>query len=236
MKKHAIVLTTCLGGFSLPSSAATIWAENFEAATLGSTSGNNAALAGTVIETANTLTSEVVTAPGAFTLASGNAILLSTGDNDFSAIRPIGGGGGIALSGISAGDIWTLAFDIYIPTDLDATVGGIASFRWKDGAANNGNGPADLTGETLTAGEYHIVYTGTFPLPAQTDPGVNPDYIPTSVRPFINFDQKINGADDGTTSEFVYVDNIEFTIDSIPEPGSTFLLALGGLACFKRRR
>lgn len=101
----------------------TIWEEDFSGATVGATSGNNQTLAGTVVQTANTLSSIVVDAstdPAAaagFTSASGNFIVLSTDTNAFSAIRP--NVNPIAL-GATLPDTtpYSISFDIYIPAEV----------------------------------------------------------------------------------------------------------------------
>ncbi|MEO0795571.1 MAG: hypothetical protein AAFX93_10425 [Verrucomicrobiota bacterium] len=177
-----------------------IWQEDFEGATLGAISGNNETLVGTVIQTANTLASEVVAAPAGFTSASGNVIRLSTGANSFSALRSPSE---IDLSQyhFRDGDRYILAFDLYIPADLSSPVGAV-NFRWKNGG-NTTNGPTEVTYEQQSAGVWRIEYSGTFPV----DTG-NGDFHPTNVRPFIWFDQ-----DGSAVSDFAYLDNIAFRIE-----------------------
>ena len=173
-----------------------LWSEDFEGAAPGATSGNNQTLAGTDMQTANTLGSEVVAAPGAFTSASGNVILLSTSSNNFSAIRSAVNP--IDLSGfnINTGDEYRISFDLYIPSALATAVGDV-QFRW-----SGVNETADSSLTTLSAGVHHIEYSGIFPVGAG---------IPTNCRPFIGFDQ--NGA---VASDYVYFDNLNFRIGPTP--------------------
>lgn len=97
----------------------TIWEEDFSGATVGGTSGNNQTLAGTVVQTANTLASTVVDAstdPAAaagFTTAAGNFIVLSTGANAFSALRP--STNPISFASVPDTTAYTISYDIYIP-------------------------------------------------------------------------------------------------------------------------
>ncbi|VGO22463.1 hypothetical protein SCARR_04546 [Pontiella sulfatireligans] len=187
-----------------PLALTSLWAEDFEGAALDAASGNNQTLAGTVIQTANTLSSKVVAAPAAFSSASDHVILLSSSSNQFSAIRPAVNPIDLSAYNIRSGDKFVLSFDIYIPTELTNAVGSV-NFRWKDGS-NAVNGSTDTTYETLAAGQHHIEYMGTFPV--NTGGG---DFIPTSVRPFIWFDQ-----DGAVISDHVYFDNLDFKIGSAP--------------------
>lgn len=97
-----------------------IWQEDFSGATVGDTSGNNQTLAGTVIQTANTLSSLVVDAstdPAAaagFTTAAGNFIVLSTDTNLFSAIRP--SSNPISFTSVPDTTAYSISYDIFIPT------------------------------------------------------------------------------------------------------------------------
>ncbi|QBG46738.1 hypothetical protein EGM51_04750 [Verrucomicrobia bacterium S94] len=169
-----------------------LWEEDFDTIAVGTTSGNNQTLAGTAVQTANTLSGEVVAAPAGFSTASGNVFVISTADNAYSAIRPSANPIDLSSYNIQAGDEYTLSFDMYIPADLAAAVGDV-QFRW-----NNVNDTADTTFATLSAGVHHIEYSGIFPVSVG---------IPTSCRPFIGFDQ--NGT---AVSEYVYFDNLKFEI------------------------
>lgn len=196
-------LSLILGGLTALSSAEVIWEENFDAVDPAVFLNTNTTIGN--IQVSNQLLGEVTsTIPAGFTSASGNVILLSTGvANKYAAIRP--SSNPIVLPAIANGGTWTLSFDIFIPADLVDPVGGMANFRWKDGGANNVNGPSVLDFETMAAGEHNITYTGTFPI----DNGNGP-FLPLNVRPFINFDQFDAGA---AVANFAYVDNINFEVD-----------------------
>ncbi|MDZ8117706.1 PKD domain-containing protein [Pontiella agarivorans] len=172
-----------------------LWEEDFDTIAAGTTSGNNQTLAGTAVQTANTLSGEVVAAPAGFSTASGNVFVISTADNAYSAIRPSANPVDLSSYNIQAGDEYTLSFDIYIPADLAKAVGDV-QFRW-----NNINDTADAAFAVLSAGVHHIEYSGTFPVSVG---------IPTSCRPFIGFDQ--NGT---AVSEYVYFDNLKFEIGPV---------------------
>lgn len=163
-----------------------LWTENFEGESL-------------TIEAANTLSVEVVDAPAAFTNASGKVIRISTGANNYAAVRSPRA---IDLSSyyFQDGDHYSISFDIYIPGELTAPVGGV-NFRWKN-TENTGNGPTDEAGATLSAGVYHVEYTGTFPV--NTGGG---DFMPTSVQPFVWFDQ-----DGVAAADYAYMDHLDFKI------------------------
>lgn len=180
-----------------------LWREDFERAALDATSNNNQTLAGTAVQTANNLSSKVVVAPAAFTMASGHAILLSTSGNKYSALRPTSV---IDLSEyhFQSGDRYSLSFDLYIPTALAYPIGS-ANFRWKNGEQTQ-NGPTDASIAKRAAGVWHIEYRGTFPV--KTD---GTDFFPTTVQPFLGFSQEVDVATD-----FVYLDNLAFKIEREP--------------------
>lgn len=200
--KNTRLIALALGALTSLSFAEVIWEENFDTVDPEVFPNTNTTIGN--IQVSNQLTGEVTsTIPAGFTSASGNVILLSTSTNRFAAIRP--SSNPIVLPAIANGGTWTLSFDLFIPADLADPIGGMANFRWKDGGANNANGPSDLTNETLTAGEHNITYTGTFPI----DNGNGP-FLPINVRPFINFDQQDAGA---AVENYAYVDNIRFDVD-----------------------
>lgn len=214
---------------ALPATAATIWSEDFEGATLSDTSGNNQVLAGTTIETANQASSIVVdattdpAAAAAFTLASGNFIRLSVEANGFEAVRITGGQNAIAA--VSDTDILTMSADIYIPGQSDLAVP-VYSFNPRlesTGAAGNGN---TFSGQAVAApGQYTITYTGTvadFKNPNSTGDA-------DSIRPFLFINQGAAAAD------FMYMDNILLDISPVPEPGSLALALLGCCVLMVRR-
>ncbi|MDB4408682.1 choice-of-anchor D domain-containing protein [Akkermansiaceae bacterium] len=199
--KNTRLIALLLGSSTAFSSAEVIWEEDFDTVEINTYATNNSM--GNV-GLANTLTGEVTaTIPAGFTSASGNVALLSTGTSQWAALRPASNP--IDLPAIANGGTWILSFDLFIPADVANPVGGIRNFRWKDGGANNANGPSTLDFETLAAGEHNITYTGTFPI----DNGNGP-YLPINVRPFINFNQQDAGA---AVSEYVYLDNLNFEVD-----------------------
>lgn len=199
--KNTRLIALFLGSLTPLSFAEVIWEENFDTVELN-TYATNTNVGN--IGLANTLTAEVTsTIPAGFTSATGNVALLSTGTSEWAALRP--STNPIVLPAIANGGTWTLSFDLFIPADVSNPVGGIRNFRWKDGGANNANGPSTLDFETLAAGEHNITYTGTFPI----DNGNGP-YLPINVRPFINFNQQDAGA---AVSEYVYLDNLNFEVD-----------------------
>ncbi|VGO17556.1 hypothetical protein PDESU_06153 [Pontiella desulfatans] len=177
-----------------------LWSEDFEGAAPGASTSGNATLPGTDIQTANQLTGMVVAAPVAFSNASGQVALLSSGGGSWAGVRPVANPIDLTAYNIQPGDRYQLAFDIYIPASLGEAVGGIL-FRWKDDA-NTGNGPFDYTQAKLAAGQHHIVYTGSFPV----DTGAG-DFVPDHVYPIIYFDQEGVAA-----TNHVYLDNLEFKV------------------------
>ncbi|MDZ8117576.1 VPS10 domain-containing protein [Pontiella agarivorans] len=192
----ALVLSACIS-----IQAAVIWEEDFEAVAVGTVSGNNQTLAGSVVQTANGASGTVVNAATdpvaavAFSLASGNFLRLSCDDNAFAAIRP--SLNPIEFDPVSNTNTYTLSFDLYLPSAVGIPVGDIQP-RFKLNGAG-GNGAVDDTFATNTAGQYHVVYTGLIS-----------DFIATDVdeaRPFIGIDQ------DGTVlNDFLYIDNIRFVL------------------------
>ena len=214
-----ILVTLSLLGGALDSSAGVVvWTENFEGAALGATSGNNTPLPGTVIETANTGSSVVVDAStdpiaaAAFTFASGKFIRLSTGANNFTAVRPTLNP--ISFAQMAATNPYTLSFDLYIPANLSVAVGDI-----QPRFTLNGVGGAGATISTQTksaAGQYHVVYSGLVS-----------DFIGTDVneaRPFIGIDQA--GA---ALADYLYLDNIHFVVGTDPGvtlPNAAYFAAL----------
>lgn len=230
--KKVLVFTILVAwqlALALPATAATIWSEDFEGATLGDTSGNNATLAGTDIQTANTASSIVVdattdpAAAAAFTLASGNFIRLSVEDNGFAAVRITGGQN--AITAVSDTDILTMSVDIYIPgsVDLAAPVYGFNPRLESSGASGNGD---TFTDQAVAApGQYTITYTGTvadFKNPMSTGDA-------DSIRPFLFIAQNVAATD------FLYMDNIFLDISPVPEPGSLALALFGCCALMVRR-
>jgi hypothetical protein len=184
-----------------------LWSEDFEGAALGATSGYNETLPGTEVQTANKMTSRVVTAPAPFSMAAGQVMLLSTDDSQWSGIRKLPTPLDLSGYDIRAGDRYSLSFDIYIPAQLNFHVGGIL-FRWHD-EINTTDGPSDWTQATTLAGQHHFAFEGTFPV----DAGAG-DFFPESVFPIIYFHQ-----DGAIAADHVYIDNIHFEIG--PTPSST---------------
>lgn len=223
----AAVATACLTAVALPTQGAIVFSEDFEGAALGATSGNNVNLAGTSIQTANTAAAVVVdattdmSAATAFTLASGNFARLSVGDNDFAALRPFGNAN-VTFAAVDASDIVTFTIDIYAPATLAEEA---PLFQPRFGA-----GPHVIydSSAVTAAGQQTITYTGSV-----ADFGG--DTGDTSFKPFFQIDQKV-GAADGTTADFLYVDNISIDISPVPEPASLALLGLGATALVARRR
>ncbi|QBG48785.1 DUF5060 domain-containing protein [Verrucomicrobia bacterium S94] len=187
----------------------TLWEEDFDSVSAGTSSGVNEALPGAEFYTANGITAEVVTAPAEFTTASGNAVRLSTLENLWGGVEQ--SASAISLSGynIQPGDTFSLTFDVYIPSNLTAGVGGVF-LRWRDDAS--GNGPFDWSQEATAAGVHHFEYTGTFPM----NYGAG-DFIPTEVWPIIYFHQ------DGAVADgHAFMDNILLTIGPGAVPDSGF--------------
>ncbi len=203
MKRQICLLILCAGALAPKVYPVVVWSEDFEGAALGATSGNNADLAGTVIQTANTASSVVVdattdpSAAAAFTFASGKFIRLSTGANLYTAIRPDSGHNPIGFSQVPGTTTYTLSFDIHIPSTLSFAVGDVQP-RFKLNGVG-GDGPVDSTHAKSSAGQYHVVYTGQVS-----------DFIGTDVneaRPFIGIDQ--GGA---ALADYLYMDNIHFEL------------------------
>jgi|GEM_PF-3558667 len=220
--KNLTTIISLIGFCTITSSpAVVILTENFNGLTPGATGGNTGN-----VQAANTATSVVVDAATvpAFTAGDGNVLLVSVGDNDFAAIRPILNP--LTFAAVSNTDIFTLSFDLYIPANLDVPVGRISPRLEAVGTAGNGSVFTDF--ETDQMGVHEIVYTG---LVSDFINGAGPA---DSARPFIFFEQKIDGPDDGTTADVAYIDNIEFSIT--PEPSAALLLGLGSLALIIRRR
>jgi len=202
MKPFIAFVLTCFFGSVVPSWGDIVWSENFEGddIILGTITQTNEDIGN--VQPANTLTSEVVAPPAGFTGAGEKVLLLSTGTNNFSAIRPSAALTPINLPPVAAGLRWRLEFDIFIPEELPESVGAIASFRWKDGGLNNTNGSGDGSMEQFEAGLHHIVYEGEFPIVGNNDP-----FLPTNVRPFIAFSQGV------AMHEFVFFDNLVFDVE-----------------------
>ena len=208
MKRLTAFLILALSGTALQCLAVPIWNEDFEGTALGATSGSNDTIPGSVVQTANSASSIVVdsstdpSAAAAFTLASGKFIRLSVGTGASAAIRSAANP--ILFSQLSSTNAYTISFDIYIPSNLGTAVGDFQP-RFQLGGVG-GNGPVSNQYATATAGQYHIVYTGTIS-----------DFIGTDVdeaRPFIGIDQ--GGS---SSSDFMYMDNILFEV-GVPVPPS----------------
>ncbi|MDB4500665.1 hypothetical protein N9224_00605 [Akkermansiaceae bacterium] len=198
------------------SQATTIWEEDFEGTSLGTTTATNQTITGSTAQPANTATSIVVdsssdpAAASAFTLASGKFIRLSVGDSDYSSLRS--SADPITFPAVSDREPFFFSFDVYIPgsTNLDAPVGRVSPRLESNGAANNG--ATDDSSEVQAPGQYRITYSGTvgdFKNPSSTGDA-------DSIRPLIILEQKINAADNGTTNDFIYLDNIHLEIGAPP--------------------
>ena len=227
-KHSALFFPLCITMIA-SSPAATIWEEDFEGATLGGTSGSNQNLPGTTVQTANSASSVVVssntdpTAASAFTLASGKFIRLSVGDNEYSSIRSAADP--IIFPAVADNEPFSFSFDLYIPegSNLDVPVGRISPRLETNGAANNGL--TYSSSEVRAPGQYTITYSGTVGDFKNTSSNGEID----SVRPLIIIEQKVDGADDGTTNDFVYIDNIHLEIG---EPRSNTLSVDWGTPAF----
>ena len=200
-----VALTTSAQGL-------TVWQDDFEGATVGTNTATNQTIAGTTVATANTATSTVVNsttdpnAATAFTLASGNFIRISVGDNEYSSIRSAADP--IVFPAVSDSEPFLFSFDLYIPgnTNLDAPVGRISPRLESLDAANNGS--TFTSSEVQAPGQYTITYSGTVgDFKNQSSIG-NVD----SIRPLIIVEQKTSASDNGTTNNFVYLDNIRLEI------------------------
>lgn len=200
--KRSVVLLVGLLTQSVVASTV-IWSEGFEGAALGATSVGNDTLDGTVIGTGNSAEAIVVdastdpAAAAAFSNASGQFIRLSigTGESLYAAIRSAANP--IEFSQLSSTNVYTMSFDMYIPSDLPVAVGDFQP-RFKL-TGSEGNGAILTTHATDQAGQYHVVYTGYIS-----------DFIATDIaeaRPFIGIDQ--NGS---AATDFMYLDNIHFEI------------------------
>ncbi|QBG46868.1 hypothetical protein EGM51_05465 [Verrucomicrobia bacterium S94] len=200
MKKWSSVYIGAVLVSALTSSAQVIWQEDFESTTNGATSGNNATLYNTVVQTANAASCVVTSAPPEFTLSTAdggtNCILLSVGENKYCSVRSSS-----TISGFSANaaDSYKFSFDIYIPTALSKAVGDLNPRLEASGTAGNG-----VTLETMVQtgpGQFHIEYTGSCADIINGNPPAD------TIRPFIGIDQ------DGVAVEnMMYMDNIHFEI------------------------
>lgn len=170
------------------------WEENFNDSTIGNTS----QIVGGA-KMANTLTGVIATVPPGFAAADGGVLLLSSGENAYASLIP---SETVDLTDvdIQPGDTYQLSFDLYLPADLPVAVGGV-NFRWKN-ADNTANGPTDASRAVSSAGQHRLVYTGKFPVNTGGE-----DFIPTSVIPFVWFDQ-----DGAVATDHAYIDNIYFEI------------------------
>jgi len=95
-----------------------VWADDFSGTTLGPGPGTNAIIAGTDnVSAANTLTADIVTDPGGVLAAAGgsggNALLLSTGTNNFGAIRRASA---VTFADVDNTATYSLSFKIFIPS------------------------------------------------------------------------------------------------------------------------
>ncbi|VGO22289.1 beta propeller repeat protein [Pontiella sulfatireligans] len=229
MKIELRTLILCLVGWSLSSPAAVIWGEDFSGATLSDTSGNNEALAGTVIETANAASCIVVdsstdpAAAEAFTLASGNFIRLSVESNNYAAVRSVANP--ITFPAVDDTDTVTMTADIYLPSNTVLPVFKFNPRLETSGAAGNG---ATFGDSAVTAtGQYTITYTDTvanFKNPNSTGDA-------DTAYPFL-FIEQLDGTSFGAVAaaDFMYMDNIRLEIvspaDPLPPLNSAYFSAL----------
>ncbi len=191
--------------------AQVIWNETFEDTELNDRSGSNQNLQGSSLSTLNTASARVVSArnfprvASNFTRASGKFIQVSVGDSNFAAlastVNPY------RFPRVSNRHRVVFRADIFIPrARLDVPVGRFQP-RLEVFEAE-GNGLIMTGNEFDTWGEHTIEYTGT----VSEFRNLSVSGRVTSARPFFFVEQKIDASDDGTTENFLYVDNISMEI------------------------
>lgn len=192
----------------------------------------------------------IVTAPAAFTSATGNVLqltLTSPTSQNFGEIRSAVD---IDLSAIGAvaGDTVVLSFDFLNGADgtFEDGVDRNAQVQYRFGADASSlgfnSGPdgfgtiVDTSQRSQVSGATGSV-SSTITIPAGQ--GANAGQDPTILRAFIQT-QNLNGATSGdATLPFAYLDNFQVTVDGpgvVPEPSSALLGLVAGLGMLARRR
>ena len=211
MKNCFNILSACSLAFSTLLPAQVIWNETFEGTQLNAESSNNQNLQGSSLSTLNSASARVVSASNfprianSFSRSSGKFIQVSVGDNDFAALASTVDP--LHFPRVSNRHRVVFRADIFIPrTRLDVPLGRFQPRLEVFDAP--GNGLIMDSDAFDTRGEHTIEYTGTvFEFRNFSSSG-----RVTSARPFLLVEQKIDASDDGTTENFLYIDNISMEI------------------------
>lgn len=214
--------------------AATLWSNDFEST------------GGYVTSTTAGFSATLVANPSATGVNTSSQVLginiTATGSSDrFFEVRgkAAGATAGYSLAGLGTpGDTnfkFTLSFDIFIPaggTTVSSDDRLLYILRFTNGQSDSvtpavlGVTTFDISNAANRGSWQTLTYTGTVPtLDANSQP-VN--YI----TPIISW--KDGGGND-TAGVMAYMDNVSFTVSTVPEPGRAMLL-LAGLSAFAWRR
>lgn len=215
--------------------AATLWTNDFESAggyVTSSTAGFSAALV------ANPDASGVNTSAQVLGI---NITAAGSSDRFFEVRgKSAGATAGYSLAGLGTpGDTnfkFTLTFDIYIPSGgttvtIDDRL--LYILRFTNGQSDSvtpsvlGVTTFDISNAANRGSWKTLTYTGTVPALDANSQAVN--YI----TPIISWK---DGAGNDTAGVMAYMDNVSFTVSTVPEPGRAMLLLMGLSAFLWRRR
>lgn len=231
----AVLAALTLFAHPLTASAATLWVNNFEAP------------GGYVTSSTTGFSASLVANPDASGVNTSSQVLginiTATGSSDrFFEVRGKSSGAtaGYSLAGLGTpGDVnfkYTLSFDLYIPaagTTVNSDDRLLYILRFTNGQ-NDTVTPAvqgvtnfDLSNPTNRGSWKTLTFTGSIPaLDANSQP-VN--YI----TPIISW--KDGGGND-TAGALAYMDNVSFSVSTVPEPQRALLLITGLILPLLRRR
>ncbi len=191
------VLCFCCSVFSK-----TIWYEDFEGVSVGAVGGKYG-LKGTGLTGRNACTFEIVKAPAEFKGASGNAILVGSGNNKYSALCSTKT---LFFEELPSTEKFKVSFDLYIPKSLKEPICGFAP-RFNEDLEVKRSYIYDESKTVAAAGVYHVVYEGPISDLSEGMSSVK------SARPYISMSQGAKVVD-----EVCYIDNIKFEIGEVEVP------------------